>query len=288
MNIVFNSEKLQRLLSNLYMFAGIQTNIYDKTGRDIQVFGKHTDFCRLINDTPDGHRRCTECDCQAVQTCTERRGVYSYRCHAGLSEVVLPIFFDGEPMAFLAFGQLLDERPYAEQWEFAARSLTWYPGDIEELQEAFFRLTRMSSARRRAYEEILEAIALYIRLEGIIMTTELSDQQRLKMYIDEKYAEKLSLAKICEDLRMGSTKVCSLAKKISGDGSVVKMITARRIAEAKTLLLNTNLTVSQISGRVGFSDYNYFTGVFKKTTGQTPTEYRRTASQDDSVVIRPL
>lgn len=280
MSVVFNSEKLQRLLSNLYIFAGIQTNIYDKTGQNIQLFGEHTDFCRLINASPEGHRRCVECDCRAAQACAEHQSGYSYRCHAGLNEEILPIISDGEPVAFLAFGQFLDERPYPEQWEFTSCAISWYNGDLAELRDAFFRLLRVSTAKRHAYKEILEVIALYISKEGIITTTEPSDQQRLKMYIDEKYAEKLSLAKICGDLNMGSTKVCALAGKISGGGSVVKMITARRIAEAKTMLLNSSMTVSQIAGRVGFSDYNYFTSVFKKTVGVTPTEYRRSTERE--------
>ena len=77
MSVVFNSEKLQRLLSNLYIFAGIQTNIYDKTGQNIQLFGEHTDFCRLINASPEGHRRCVECDCRAAQACAEHQSGYS-------------------------------------------------------------------------------------------------------------------------------------------------------------------------------------------------------------------
>ncbi len=285
MSIVFNSEKLRRLLSDLYLISGIQTDIYDKTGRDIRVSDGHTDFCRLINASPEGHRRCVECDCRAVKACAEHRSGYSYRCHAGLNEEILPILFEGEPVAFLAFGQFTDDRPYPEQWEFTSCAISWYDGDLAELRDAFFRLQRVSTAKRHAYKEILEIIALYVCAEGIIMTTEPSDQQRLKMYIDEKYAEKLSLAKICKDLNMGSTKVCALAKKISGDGSVVKMITARRIAEAKTLLLNSSMTVSRIAGRVGFSDYNYFTSVFKKTVGVTPTEYRRSAERESETIV---
>lgn len=189
MNILFDSEKLNQLLSSLYMFTGIQTSIYDKTGRDTNIFGRHSDFCRMINQCPEGHRRCEHCDALAVKTSTELRSHYSYRCHAGLCETIIPIFSNGEPMAFLSFGQLLDDAPYRTQWENTLSTLSWYPGDILELRECFFRLERLSRDKQRAYENILEAIALYIPLEGIIMTTELSDQQRLEMYINEHYTE---------------------------------------------------------------------------------------------------
>lgn len=280
MNILFDSEKLNQLLGSLYMFAGIQTSIYDKTGKDTNLFGRHSDFCRMINQCPEGHRRCEHCDALAVETSTELRSHYSYRCHAGLCETIIPIFSNGEPMAFLSFGQLLDDAPYRTQWENTLSTLSWYPGDIMELRECFFRLERLSRDKQRAYENILEAIALYIPLEGIIMTTELSDQQRLEMYINEHYTEKLSLERISRDLNMGSTKLCSLAKKLTGEGSITKMVASRRIAEAKTLLLNENLTITQIAERVGFSDYNYFTNVFRKTVGLTPTAYRKTVTHN--------
>ena len=117
MNILFNSEKLRRLLADLYVLAGIQTNIFDKNGADIQIFGNHSDFCRMMNDCPEGHRRCVCSDRLAVQHSAETRSPYMYRCHAGLREVVVPIFDGGEPVAFMGFGQVLDDAPYEEQWE---------------------------------------------------------------------------------------------------------------------------------------------------------------------------
>lgn len=275
MNILVNSEKLKTLLTNLYMIAGIQTNIYDKNGEDIKLFGNHADFCRIINGTPAGHERCVQCDRAAVNRCAESRKPYRYRCHAGLKEVVIPIFDSGKPVAFLAFGQVVDDTPYREQWNYTLSTLSWYDGDIMELRDCFWRLIQLSEEKMRAYEDVLCALTSYIQLERIICSTELSDEQRLEEYIDKHYMEKLSLKKISDDLHMGTTKLCSLAKKLSGDGSVTKLTSNRRIAEAKILLYNKNLSVAEIAERVGFSDYNYFTKMFKKTVGVTPSQYRK-------------
>lgn len=45
--------------------------------------------------------------------------------------------------------------------------------------------------------------------------------------------------------------------------------------KAKTQLHNTTRRLSQISELVGYEDEKYFSRVFKKTTGQTPREYRK-------------
>ena len=48
-----------------------------------------------------------------------------------------------------------------------------------------------------------------------------------------------------------------------------------RIRNAKELLLSTNEQVGEIARKVGIPDYNYFTKIFRKMTGQTPTQYRK-------------
>jgi two-component system response regulator YesN len=52
-------------------------------------------------------------------------------------------------------------------------------------------------------------------------------------------------------------------------------LTKVRIEQAKILLLETNLTIQQISYMVGYQDSSYFTKVFKKLEGRTPTQFRR-------------
>ena len=87
--------------------------------------------------------------------------------------------------------------------------------------------------------------------------------------------EKLSLKSISESLGIGTTKLCSLAKKLSPDGSITKLISIRRVEAAKLLLLKENMSIAEIAEKVGFSDYNYFTKIFKKISGVTPSQYRK-------------
>ena len=285
MNLLINSEQLKKLLTNLYMFTGILTNIYDKHGNDIQLFGNHSDFCRMINQDPEGHSRCVSSDCRAVSSCGISRKPYCYQCHAGLREVIIPLYDSGELIAYLAFGQLLDTRSYDEQWAYTRSTLDWYKGDMQALHAAFFKLKRLTREEFDAYIEILEVLAAYIQLEQIIHSAEITDKQRLEKYIDEHYTEKQTLKKISAELGMGTTKLCSLAKSLPGGNSLTALFSLRRIEAAKSLLVKRSLTVTEIAGLVGFSDYNYFTKTFKKYVGVTPSEYRRFHS--DSGLFMP-
>lgn len=275
MNILFNSDKLLRLITNLQTFTGVSTSVYDAAGKGIQLGGEHCEFCRLVNSSPEGHARCEASDAQAVRHCAALRDAYGYRCHAGVSEMVLPIYDSGVPIAYLAFGQLLDNAPAKQQWDTAVKNLGWYEGDLEELRQAFFNMRQMSQREMSAYAEILEALALYIQQEGMIRSAEYTDLQKLELYLDEHYMEPLSLSRISSELHVGTTKLCALAKKLSGGSTLTRIIAERRVNAAKELLLKSDAPVAVIAEEVGFNDYNYFTKIFKSITGITPSAFRK-------------
>ncbi|MGZ9734298.1 AraC family transcriptional regulator [Flavobacterium sp. GNP002] len=56
--------------------------------------------------------------------------------------------------------------------------------------------------------------------------------------------------------------------------TTTEVITARIILEAKRMLMDKKFTVNEIATELGFDDYSYFTRLFKKHTGMTPTNFR--------------
>ena len=274
MNILFNNDELLRLITNLYTLTGIRANVFDFNGKDICLSDDHAPFCARINACPEGHARCVSCDAQAVQRCKNKDGVYLYRCHAGICEAIIPIYSSGMPIAYLAFGQLLDGTSLDAQWERTRASLDWYPGDADALYEDFRAFRQYSPQELNAYAEILKALASYIHLSGMIQTAEYTDLQRLELYLEQHYMEKLSLASISDGLNISRTKLCALAKRLSGGKTLSRMIAERRVAAAKLLLSSNDLPISEVAESVGISDYNYFTKVFRSITGMTPSAFR--------------
>lgn len=275
MNVVFDHERLLQLITSLYTLTGIQANIFDLNGKDICLTAHHAPFCAQINACPEGHARCERCDAQAVARCADSKRLHFYRCHAGICEAILPILVDGVPMAYLVFGQFLDGSPLSDQWENTASTLDWYPGGAQSLHDRFTQFRRYSDKEIAAYSEILEALAAYIQLKGMILTTERTNLQKLEFYLDQHYMEKLSLATISEDLHIGRTKLCALAKELSGGRTLSYLIAERRIRAAKALLLQSNAPISAVAEQVGVSDYNYFSKLFRSVTGTTPSAFRK-------------
>ncbi|HEY8400448.1 MAG TPA: helix-turn-helix transcriptional regulator, partial [Cytophagaceae bacterium] len=65
----------------------------------------------------------------------------------------------------------------------------------------------------------------------------------------------------------------TICQKIMGK-SVSEIIELRKLIEAKNLLTYSDKTISEIGFELGYNEKAYFTNVFKKRTGQTPSEFR--------------
>ncbi len=271
----FDREQLDRLIADLHLLTGIWVNIFDSTGRDMRPAEHTMSFCRAIHAESEGRSRCEHCDMEAVSAAQERGGLYRYRCHAGICENILPVFAGNSPIAYFVFGQLLDDSPMDKQWYRTLNALGWYPGDTEPLRRRFYELKQFSAQEMDAFADLLQVLTSRVRPEDFISAAAYSDQKRLELYLARHYTEPLSLKIIANELHMGTTKLCALAKQLSGGRTLNRYVNDLRIDTAKRLLTGSSLPVSSIAETVGFSDDNYFARVFKTSVGVSPAVYRK-------------
>ena len=78
---------------------------------------------------------------------------------------------------------------------------------------------------------------------------------------------------LCDKLGMSRASLYNKLKALTGMGAN-DYINKLRIDNAINLLLNSSLTVNEIADRVGFSTPRYFSTVFKKNMGCSPTQYK--------------
>ncbi|OWZ84079.1 helix-turn-helix domain-containing protein [Natranaerobius trueperi] len=98
--------------------------------------------------------------------------------------------------------------------------------------------------------------------------------KRACKYIDYNYNKNISLNDIAEVVCLNPYYISHIFKKEIGI-SFIEYLTYKRMQKAKYLLLDTNETISEIAIRVGYSDPNYFSRVFKKYFGSPPSNFRK-------------
>jgi len=105
--------------------------------------------------------------------------------------------------------------------------------------------------------------------------SEVHEQSRLEaihQYITENYTEKILLDNICFIFGTNKTTLCHDFKS-EYKTTVLNYINSLKIREAKALLRENKLSVTEISEKLGFNSIHYFSRLFKKTTGHSPKEY---------------
>lgn len=99
--------------------------------------------------------------------------------------------------------------------------------------------------------------------------------QQARDYLAAHYSESVTLPSLAAALGVSVSQLKRVFRE-QVNQSMVSYLTALRISEAKRLIREGNLTFTQIAERVGIESIYYFSNLFKKHTGMSPTEYEKT------------
>lgn len=95
-----------------------------------------------------------------------------------------------------------------------------------------------------------------------------------KNYIQEHYREALKLEEVSRVIGFNATYFSTVFKKETGK-SFLDYLTEVRMNKAKQLLCRGDLSVNDVAEEVGYQDLKYFSKLFKKATGISPSEYKK-------------
>lgn len=97
--------------------------------------------------------------------------------------------------------------------------------------------------------------------------------------LEENYQRPVGVEFYAEKLFMSSRNLNLICKNIV-EQSVSEIIETRKLIEAKKLLITTNKAISEIAYELGYNENSYFSNVFKKKSGQSPSEFREEMKND--------
>lgn len=127
---------------------------------------------------------------------------------------------------------------------------------------------------QRQIEGIGSEVSQFEGVEGSDKATKII--QKVQRYLQQNYMMyDLSLDKVSSILQINSSYLSSLFKKCTGV-NFIDYVADLKVNAAKELLKDPLRSASEIAHMVGYESGSYFTRAFKKRTGFTPTEYRRT------------
>lgn len=95
----------------------------------------------------------------------------------------------------------------------------------------------------------------------------------IRIYVRENYSRDISMQDAARAMNYSEVYFCRLFKQCF-DQNFTSYLTHMRVKEAKKLLEDPRINIKDVSQKVGYSDPKYFSKIFKRITGQLPSEYR--------------
>jgi len=164
---------------------------------------------------------------------------------------------------------------------FAGRNPICQIGFNERLLQSFHELFSLVDMEKAGYQQICSGLVVYI-LSTIISIKKNENFegkqieqtiQKACLIIRENIDKNMNIEKLALDLNIDYSIFRKMFKAYTGI-SPGQYHLSLRIRQAKDLLINTNLSIKEISYRLGFESIFYFSRVFKSKTGINPTEYK--------------
>ena len=265
---------------DLHLLTGLPFDFVDLRMRSSDVLRAHrlfTPFCALVNSTHMGRLACERDDQKAAATCLKGSVCLARRCHLGLIDITKPIVINGKAVGLLCTGQLLYQRPTAEEFKRIEKRLVSLGVDVTKARQAYFNLPVLDRQRVDAIIDLMQMVAELIgnqRLQTLKTVVLHQPLSKALDFLEAHYAEPLTLPIVAKAAGLSVSRLAHVFKAQVGM-SVTAYLNMVRVKWAEFYLTNSQLRVSELAFQVGFGNLSHFNHVFRRATGLSPTEYRQ-------------
>jgi AraC-like DNA-binding protein len=199
------------------------------------------------------------------------------------------VFFPPEVLGSQAPGAFLSWRAHPLLFPFVrgaaggAQRLTVPPAERAAWSERFVALDRELHRRQDGYREAVLAHLTLLLVSVSRLAVDVAGDLRLQDepllaevfgVIEEHYGEPLSLKDVARAVSITPGHLTTVVRRKTGR-TVQEWILERRMAQARRLLVETDLAVEEVGRRVGYGDPGYFVRHFRRAHGATPRSWRR-------------
>lgn len=286
-----SSLKLSKTIKDFALAADFGSVIVDIHGNETSELYNFSPFCQIMRSKPEFKSLCQKCDAFGGLEASKNGDPCIYRCHAGLTDISLPIIRNNQLLGFALFGQVeMDEdlqspftriHPIVTNWEKSS-----------ELRQARKKIKLVSTTQIKSAAALLKTIGDYHfdeidprdRIKFNFHTTKKELKSAINSkndeihkaiaYIENNLTTNLTLEDVANHVYLSQFYFSRLFKKEMGI-SFITYLNQQRIEQAKTLLAQSNLSIKSISQNIGYSQTSYFCKIFKELVGMTPVNYRK-------------
>ncbi len=267
----YKPEKIEKLSSDFLIATGVKLAVYD-LNFNLLNYKEQNDvkYCALIQENEAGGLACHRSDAALLEKCKTEGRTVMHICHAGLLDIGIPILYEKKIIAYLILGQIKTTESYSELQEknfFTADELI-------ELKSHFDELPVFGQDKIDSILNVAIMVVKYILFENMLIPKYEPSFDRALSFINENIEKNLTISEISKATLIPKSSLYKMFHTHIGS-TVSEYINSKRVKKASELLMNNELSISEISEKLGFSTQQYFSKTFKKIMGVSPAQFRK-------------
>ena len=273
MIINYNLQKLNDSFIDFYNATGVNMALFKSDMTYVCENFTHwekNEYCKAIQSTEKGCAACRKSDTLLLKKCIDTKQAQYNICSAGLVDVVIPVLYKDEIIGFILFGQMRPEIPFSEYEEYIA-SLGL---DTQKMKEYHTDIPIFDFNKIKSISNIASMFTKYILLENLLTPNMGEQLENVLQYIEKNLDRSFSIQELSKNVNLSKSALYHMFHT-NFNCTVNEYINKERIKRSLHYLLETDLTIDEISAKVGFSSVSYYTRIFKKIKNTTPLQYKK-------------
>lgn len=273
MTVEYNTRKISTMLQDFYNATGIDMDLLKADfSPAIAHRLRNNVYCSIVQSTSAGKHACRASDAQLLRRCAATGQAQTHICHAGLVDVAIPILYNDSILGYIIFGRMKPSRDFSVLADY----VSGLGIHCDAAKKAYSEIPFFDEEKIRSLSNIATLMVKYILLENMLMPKATGNIEKAVAYINSNLHKDLPIQAICRNTNISKTLLYEgFHQKFHC--TVSGYINARRVERSMELLSKTDLSMEEISQKVGFSSASYYSRTFKKYTGTSPLQYRKSS-----------
>jgi AraC-like DNA-binding protein/ligand-binding sensor protein len=243
-------------------------------------------FCMEIKSNRTLWDRCIRMKHDILNKSRKLKKTYFGMCYCGVEEYIVPILCNDIVIGVICAGEFCQNKKLSS-YRISKISKKY---DIEKslLEEKFRQATSENIPDLVTVENLLLIVSEYLAntyatlisthknftAKNVMASSESYILSHILEYVQQNYINTITVGEVAYFCHCSESYINHIFKK-NIRVNIKAYINKLRVEQSKEYLMNTSESISEIAMRVGYNDPNYFSNVFTKICGFTPTEYKK-------------
>lgn len=266
-------DDVQRIFDAFSSCFNIRIGFLSTDGRILAVGLEKpcNEFCDQIRDSLNKKERCLALDKEMMREALKQKDLLTWRCYAGMIESIMPLYYERIHLGFFMLGQYRDghkiDRGLIREYEGKY-------GSAQDLIIAYLKTPSFTRSQIEDMQNFFRLVVQYIISQNLIVLKSNLVVEKIIDYARKNPGQNLSIAEAAQIAGRSVSTVSHIFSKILQKSFKQVMIELKIEQAEMCIKQDPNITIKEAASKIGYDDPYYFSRIYKKVRGITPSEFK--------------